>query len=184
MKMSHNCLLEKVKQDLRHVEREIKRQMELLGQYLQQLHKLLPVPSPCSPALCFCCSRQRDPRPWERGSLTARLDMEQELSRMRRSLNGMSNSSHDHKFLALMDVKDFDSKEVTVTVRDGKVKVLAEHKEERTTARAKEYNYRSITKEISLPPGVREDEVTYSLGPNGTVKIAAAHKRCPYLLSC
>uniref|UniRef100_A0A8C4V5Z0 Outer dense fiber protein 1 n=1 Tax=Falco tinnunculus TaxID=100819 RepID=A0A8C4V5Z0_FALTI len=84
-------------------------------------------------------------------------------------------------FLALMDVKDFDPKEVTVTVRDGKVKVLAEHKEERTTARAKEYNYRSITKEISLPPGVREDEVTYSLGPNGTVKIQQSSTVIPLL---
>ncbi|NXL09050.1 ODFP1 protein, partial [Mesembrinibis cayennensis] len=78
-------------------------------------------------------------------------------------LNRMLNSSHDRKLLALMDVEGFDPKEVTVTVKDGKVKVLAEHKEEHTTARGKEYNYKNIVKEISLPPGVSEDEVTYSL---------------------
>ncbi|NXS69596.1 ODFP1 protein, partial [Pandion haliaetus] len=82
---------------------------------------------------------------------------------MQRRLNRMLNSSHDHKLLALVDVKGFDPKEVTVTVKDGKVKVLAEHEEEHTTARGKEYNYRNITKEIILPPGVSKDEVTYSL---------------------
>ncbi|NXQ87546.1 ODFP1 protein, partial [Nyctibius grandis] len=80
-----------------------------------------------------------------------------------RRLNRMLNSSHDQKLLALVDVKGFDPKEVTVTVKDGKVKVSAEHEEEHTTARGKEYNYRNITKEISLPRGVSEDEVTCSL---------------------
>ncbi|NXQ98711.1 ODFP1 protein, partial [Sagittarius serpentarius] len=80
-----------------------------------------------------------------------------------RRRNRLLNSSHNHKLLALMDVKGFDPKEVTVTVKDGKVKVLAEHEEEHTTARGKEYNYRNIRKEISLPPGVSEDEVTCSL---------------------
>ncbi|XP_009275411.1 PREDICTED: outer dense fiber protein 1 [Aptenodytes forsteri] len=101
---------------------------------------------------------------------------------MQRRLNRMLNSSHDHKLLALMDVKGFDPKEVTVTVKDRKVKVLAEHEEEHTTARGKEYNYRNITREISLPPGVSEDEVTYSLGPNSVVKIEMAHKCYPCLL--
>ncbi|NXG71584.1 ODFP1 protein, partial [Baryphthengus martii] len=82
---------------------------------------------------------------------------------MQRRLNRMLNFSHDDKLLASIDVKGFDPKEVTVTVKNGKVKVLAEHEEEHTTARGKEYNYRNITKEISLPPGVSEDEVTYSL---------------------
>ncbi|NXV71325.1 ODFP1 protein, partial [Atlantisia rogersi] len=82
---------------------------------------------------------------------------------VQRRLNRMMNSSHDRRLLALMDVEGFDPKEVTVTVKDGKVKVLAEHEEERTTARGKEYSYRNITREISLPPGVSEDEVTYSL---------------------
>ncbi|NWX04638.1 ODFP1 protein, partial [Caloenas nicobarica] len=65
--------------------------------------------------------------------------------------------------LALIDVEGFDPNDVIVMVKDGKVKVLAEHEEERTTARGKEYNYRNITKQISLPLGVSEDEVTYSL---------------------
>lgn len=103
-------------------------------------------------------------------------------SSMQRRLNSMLNSSHDHKLLALMDVKGFDPKEVTVTVKDRKVKVLAEHEEEHATARGKEYNYRNITREISLPPGVSEDEVTYSLGPNSVVKIEMAHKCYPCLL--
>ncbi|NXW54099.1 ODFP1 protein, partial [Eurystomus gularis] len=82
---------------------------------------------------------------------------------MQRRLNRTLNSSHDHKLLASMDVKGFDPKEVTVTVKDGKVKVSAEHEEEHTSIRGKEYNYRKIMKEISLPPGVSEKEVTYSL---------------------
>ncbi|NWX47072.1 ODFP1 protein, partial [Steatornis caripensis] len=80
-----------------------------------------------------------------------------------RRLNRMSDSSPDHKILALMDVNGFNPKEVTVTVKDRKVKVLAEHEEENTTARGKEYNYRNLTSEVSLPPEVSEDEVTYSL---------------------
>ncbi|NXG62422.1 ODFP1 protein, partial [Hemiprocne comata] len=80
-----------------------------------------------------------------------------------RSLNRTLNSSHDDNLLALMDIKGFDPKEVTVTVKDGKVKVLAEHEEKHTTSRGKEYNYRNMMREISLPLGVREDEVTYSL---------------------
>ncbi|NWI32004.1 ODFP1 protein, partial [Sula dactylatra] len=80
-----------------------------------------------------------------------------------RRLNRMLNSSRDPQLLALIDVEGFDPKEVTVTVKDGKVKVLAEHEEEHTSTRGKAYNYKNITKEISLPPGVSEDEVTYSL---------------------
>ncbi|KAM9643308.1 outer dense fiber protein 1 isoform 1-T1 [Morphnus guianensis] len=102
---------------------------------------------------------------------------------MQGRLNRMLNSSHDHKVLSLIDVKGFDPKEVTVTVKDRKVKVLAEHEEERTTATGKEYNYRNITKEISLPLGVSEDEVTYSLGPNSVVKIEMARKSHPCVLS-
>ncbi|NXE16985.1 ODFP1 protein, partial [Lophotis ruficrista] len=80
-----------------------------------------------------------------------------------RRLNRMLDSSHDHKLLASIDVDGFEPREVTVVVKNGKVKVLAEHEEEHTTARGKEYYYKTITKEISLPPGVSEDEVTYSL---------------------
>uniref|UniRef100_A0A8B9M4Q8 Outer dense fiber protein 1 n=1 Tax=Accipiter nisus TaxID=211598 RepID=A0A8B9M4Q8_9AVES len=100
-------------------------------------------------------------------------------SSMQRRLNRMLNNSHDHKVLSLIDVKGFDPKEVTVTVKDRKVKVLAEHEEEHTTATGTEYNYRNITKEISLPLGVSEDEVTYSLGPNSVVKIEMARKSHP-----
>ncbi|NWU61926.1 ODFP1 protein, partial [Pterocles burchelli] len=83
--------------------------------------------------------------------------------RMHRRLNRTLNSPHDHQLLALVDVSGFDPGEVTVTVKGRKVKVLAEHEEEHTTARGKEYSYRNITREISLPPGVSEGEVTYSL---------------------
>ncbi|NXN30166.1 ODFP1 protein, partial [Nycticryphes semicollaris] len=80
-----------------------------------------------------------------------------------RRLNRELDSSHDNKLLALVDVEGFVPEEVSVTVKDGKVKVLAEHEEELSTIRGKVYNYRNIQKEISLPPGVSEDEVTYSL---------------------
>ncbi|KFQ40291.1 Outer dense fiber protein 1, partial [Mesitornis unicolor] len=82
---------------------------------------------------------------------------------IQRRLNRMLDFSHDHKILAVMDMEGFDPKEVTVIVKDGKVKVLAEHEEEYTTTRGKEYSYRNIRRGISLPPGVSEDEVTYSL---------------------
>ncbi|NXJ64169.1 ODFP1 protein, partial [Rostratula benghalensis] len=82
---------------------------------------------------------------------------------IQRRFNRELDSSHDNKLLALVDVEGFVPEEVTVTVKDGKVKVLAEHEEERTTTRGKVYNYKNIQKEISLPPGVSEDEVTYSL---------------------
>ncbi|NWW47804.1 ODFP1 protein, partial [Pedionomus torquatus] len=82
---------------------------------------------------------------------------------IQRRLNRVLGSSRDDKLLALVDVEGFVPEEVTVTVKDGKVKVLAEHEEERTTTRGKVYNYKNIQKEISLPPGVSEDEVTYSL---------------------
>lgn len=104
-------------------------------------------------------------------------------SSMQRRLNSVLDSSHDDKLLALVDVEGFVPKEITVTVKDGKVKVLAEHREEHTTSRGKEYNYKNIMKEISLPPGVSEDEVTYSLGSNNVVKIKAAHKCYPCLPS-
>ncbi|XP_076185062.1 outer dense fiber protein 1 [Aptenodytes patagonicus] len=178
----HDHFLEDAERDLRQVEREMQRQMLLLDLHLRQLHEELPASCPCSLAPRPCCLRQPDLRPWERRALTARLDVERELGSMQRRLNRMLNSSHDHKLLALMDVKGFDPKEVTVTVKDRKVKVLAEHEEEHTTARGKEYNYRNITREISLPPGVSEDEVTYSLGPNSVVKIEMAHKCYPCLL--
>ncbi|NXU77289.1 ODFP1 protein, partial [Oreotrochilus melanogaster] len=73
------------------------------------------------------------------------------------------DSACDDQLLAMMDMKGFDPKEISVAVKDGKVKVLAEHEEKHTTASGKEYNYRKTMREISLPIGVREDDVTYSL---------------------
>ncbi|NWU05726.1 ODFP1 protein, partial [Cephalopterus ornatus] len=75
----------------------------------------------------------------------------------------MLNSSHNRNHLALIDVKGFDPKDVSVKVEDGKVTVLAEHREERNTSVSKTCNYRKFMKEFNLPPGVSEDEVTYSL---------------------
>ncbi|KAM6410656.1 outer dense fiber protein 1 [Pluvialis apricaria] len=179
----HNRLLEAAERDLRQAEREMQRQMRHLDLHLQQLREELPVSCLRSPAPRPCCLCQPDPCTWERRALTARLDVERELSSMQRRLNMMLNSFHDHKLLALVDVKGFVPREVTVIVKDGKVKVLAEHKEEYTTTRGKVCNYRNFTKEISLPPGVSEDEVTYSLGSNNVVKIETAHKCYPRLPS-
>ncbi|XP_009636610.2 outer dense fiber protein 1 [Egretta garzetta] len=179
----HDRLLEDARQDFRQAEREMQRQMRLLDLHVRQLCEELPASCPRSLALHPCCLHQPGLCPWEGRALTARLDVERELGSMRRSLNRMLDSSHDHKLLALMDVEGFDPNEVTVTVKDGKVKVLAEHEEEHTTARGKEYNYKNIKKEISLPPGVSEDEVTCSLGPNNVMKIETAGKCYPCALS-
>ncbi|NXC40002.1 ODFP1 protein, partial [Penelope pileata] len=81
---------------------------------------------------------------------------------MQRKLNRMRNA-RERKVLAVMDVEGFDPEDVVVTVKDRKVHVLAEHEEAHTTARGNEYNYKNIKKEISLPLGVSEDEVMYSL---------------------
>ncbi|XP_074941909.1 outer dense fiber protein 1 [Phalacrocorax aristotelis] len=179
----HDRLLEDAKKDLKQAEREMQRQMRLMDLHLRQLHEKLPVSCLCSPARCPCCLHQPSRHPWERMALTTRLDVEQDLGSMQRRLNRVLNSSHDRKLLALMDVEGFDPKEVTVTVKDGKVKVLAEHEEEHTTTKGKTYNYKNITKEVSLPPGVSEDEVTYSLEPNSIVKIEIARKCYPCSLS-
>ncbi|NWH91748.1 ODFP1 protein, partial [Aegithalos caudatus] len=64
--------------------------------------------------------------------------------------------------LALVDVKGFDPKDVTVVMKDGKVTVSAECKEEHNTCMGKTRSYRKYTKQFSLPPGC-EKEVTYSL---------------------
>ncbi|XP_062426434.1 outer dense fiber protein 1 [Rhea pennata] len=192
--------LEDAKRDLRRADREIKRQLRVLDLRLQ-LHRLcdeLPPRCPCSCRLhpLCCCGPHLCPRclceplcrasclaAWERKLLQAQLDMERELASTRRRLNKMLNSAHDHKLLALMDVKGFEPDEVTVKVKDGKVKVLAEHEEEYSTVRGKEYNYKNIRKEINLPPGVDEDEVMYSVGSNSVVKIETPRKCYPCLMS-
>ncbi|XP_074880371.1 outer dense fiber protein 1 [Buteo buteo] len=180
----HDRLWEEVERDLRRVTSEMRRQMRLMDLQLRQLCQEPPASGLRGPSLrpC-CCLRQPDARPGEGTALTARLDVERELDSMQRRLNRMLNSCRDHKVLSLINVKGFDPEEVTVTVKDRKVKVLAEHEEEHTTATGTEYNYRNITKEISLPLGVSEDEVTYSLGPDSVVKIEMARRSHPCVLS-
>ncbi|NXA89193.1 ODFP1 protein, partial [Melanocharis versteri] len=78
-------------------------------------------------------------------------------------LGMMLNSSRSQNQLALVDVKGFDPRDITVMVKDGKVTVSAERKEERNTCMGKTYNYRRFMKEFSLPRGVDENEVTYSV---------------------
>ncbi|NXB44138.1 ODFP1 protein, partial [Leucopsar rothschildi] len=56
--------------------------------------------------------------------------------------------------------KCFDPRDVCVSVKDGKVTVSAEHKDECNTGLSKSCSYKRYTKEFSLPPG--EEEVTYS----------------------
>ncbi|NXN97879.1 ODFP1 protein, partial [Rhinopomastus cyanomelas] len=80
-----------------------------------------------------------------------------------RTLDPALNSSHDQNLLTSMDLEGFDPKEISVTVKDGKVRVLAEHEEDHTITNGREYKYEKMMKEITLPPGVSEDEVTYSV---------------------
>ncbi|CAM5089089.1 unnamed protein product [Eretmochelys imbricata] len=201
--MSLCCrFLEDAKRDLRKADREIRRQIRLMDMHPHYL---------CNPLLhphCLCdihlhphCECEVHPYPhclcaihphchppscltvWEKKAIKAKLEAERELDSIRRRVNRMLNSRHDHKLLALMDVKGFDPEEVTVKVKDGKVKVSAEHEEEHRTLRGKEYNYTNLTKEISLPPGVHEEEVMYTVGPSSMVKIETPRKCFPCLLS-
>ncbi|OPJ83730.1 outer dense fiber protein 1 [Patagioenas fasciata] len=178
----HCCLLEDAKCDLRQAEREMRKQLKLMHSEVQQLCEELPAPCLRRLAGRHCCLHQRDTCPWERWTLTSRVDVEQEPASMRKRLRRLCKCSHDHELLALIDVEGFDPNDIIVMVKDRKVKVLAEHEEEHTTARGKEYNYRNITKQISLPPGVSEDEVTYSLAPDNIMKIETTHNCCPCLL--
>ncbi|NXI08093.1 ODFP1 protein, partial [Irena cyanogastra] len=73
------------------------------------------------------------------------------------------NSCSTPNSLALIDVKGFDPRDITVTVKDGKVTVSAERKLECNTGLTKTCNYKKFVKEFSLPPGVDEKEVTYSV---------------------
>ncbi|OWK50105.1 Outer dense fiber protein 1 [Lonchura striata] len=76
---------------------------------------------------------------------------------------GMMLNSCSGKNLALIDVKGFDPKDITVTVKDGKVTVSAERKVECSTGFTKTCNYKRFVKEFCLPPGVDDKEVTYSV---------------------
>ncbi|NXR66198.1 ODFP1 protein, partial [Rhadina sibilatrix] len=83
-------------------------------------------------------------------------------SRLRR-LGMMLSSSCCHSPLSLIDVKGFDPKDVCVTMKDGRVTVSAERKEECNTCTGKRCCYRKYMKEFSLPPSCCDKEVTYSV---------------------
>ncbi|NXP93582.1 ODFP1 protein, partial [Passerina amoena] len=76
---------------------------------------------------------------------------------------GMMLNSCSGQNLALIDVKGFDPRDITVTVKDGKVTVAAERKVECNTGLSKTSNYKKFVKEFCLPPGVCDQEVTYSV---------------------
>uniref|UniRef100_A0A8B9QT92 Outer dense fiber protein 1 n=1 Tax=Anas platyrhynchos TaxID=8839 RepID=A0A8B9QT92_ANAPL len=183
-----NHVLEDAEWDLRQAEREMQRQVRLLDRQLRHL----PLPHPPCPCL----------RPRGTSShlveltvshlllLASELPTHSPTSRsarrcscfhcsIQRRSNRLPCASRDRNVLAVMDMKGFDPEEVSVKVKDRKVQVLAEHEEAHTSARGREYNYKNVRKEISLPPGVREDEVTYSVGSNRIMKIETAHKHCP-----
>ncbi|XP_027306081.1 outer dense fiber protein 1 [Anas platyrhynchos] len=182
-----NHVLEDAEWDLRQAEREMQRQVRLLDRQLRHLREELPPCCTCSPLPhppCPCLRpRGTSSHLAERGrALPATVDIEQELVSIQRRSNRLPCASRDRNVLAVMDMKGFDPEEVSVKVKDRKVQVLAEHEEAHTSARGREYNYKNVRKEISLPPGVREDEVTYSVGSNRIMKIETAHKHCPCLM--
>lgn len=82
--------------------------------------------------------------------------------------------------LALIDVKGFDPRDITVTVKDGKVTVSAERKVECNTGCSKTSNYKKFVKEFSLPPGVCDKEVTYSVEPKCLPPPKCCSYLCPY----
>uniref|UniRef100_A0A8C9LFL3 Outer dense fiber protein 1 n=1 Tax=Pavo cristatus TaxID=9049 RepID=A0A8C9LFL3_PAVCR len=172
-----SSFLEDHEWDFKQMERMMQRQMQLLDRHLQELREELLPCCPCGhlpPPSCLCSW----PRTASSRAVTAIRDVERDLASVRRKLNRMCNASQDRKVLAVMDVRGFDPEEVTVTVKDRKVQVLAEHEEAHTTAQRKEYNYRKVRKEITLPPGVSEDEVMYSVGPDSVVKIETPTAWC------
>ncbi|XP_028592197.1 outer dense fiber protein 1 [Podarcis muralis] len=182
--------LEAVRRDLRRTDREIKKRLRLMD--MSCCPKSCEVQATClcdislHPHCCcllhpyphclcdiLCCRPCRPPclTPLERKAIRAKIEAEQELARIRRRITKMMAACSRPKLLALMDVKGFDPEDITVRVQDGKVKVSAEHEEEFKTCRGKEYNYSTVTKEICLPPGVCENEVTYTIGPCSLVRI-------------
>ncbi|XP_015475727.1 outer dense fiber protein 1 [Parus major] len=157
--------------------RQIQKQMRLLDLRLQMLRDRLCAARHHRCALCCCMHPPRCPG---RRALSARQDLERRLDRTRR-LGMMLSSSCSQNNLSLIDVKGFDPKEITVVVKDGKVTVAAERKEEHNTCMGKISSYKKYMKEFSLPPGVSEKEVTYSVESNNIVE---PPKCCPYLCNC
>ncbi|XP_023776445.1 outer dense fiber protein 1 [Cyanistes caeruleus] len=157
--------------------RQIQKQMSLLDLRLQMLRDRLCAARHHRCALCCCMHPPRCPA---RRALSARQDLERRLDRTRR-LGMMLNSCCNQNCLSLINVKGFDPKEITVVVKDGKVTVAAERKEEHNTCMGKISSYKKYMKEFSLPPGVSEKEVTYSVESNNIVE---PPKCCPYLCNC
>ncbi|XP_044277679.1 outer dense fiber protein 1 [Varanus komodoensis] len=194
--------LETVRRDLRRTDREIKRRLKLMELHCCHRYCGLHSHCLCDIALhphccclmhpyphCLCdilCSRPCRPlclTALERKAIRAKIEAEQELARIRRRVTKMLATCSRPKLLALMDVKGFEPEDITVKVQDGKVKVSAEHEEEFKTCTGKEYNYSTVTKEICLPPGVSENEVTYTIGPTSLVRIESPGSVPPCLLS-
>ncbi|XP_042321127.1 outer dense fiber protein 1 [Sceloporus undulatus] len=194
--------LEAVRRDLRRKDREIKRRLRLIDMHC--CHRYCDIHTSCLCDInlhphcccllhpyphCMCdilCCRPCPPiclTSLERKAIRAKIEAEQELARIRRRVTKMLTTCTRPKLLALMDVKGFDPEDITVKVQDGKVKVSAEHEEEFKTCRGKEYNYSTVTKEICLPPGVSEKEVTYTIGPTSLVRIESPGSVPPCLLS-
>ncbi|CAN8183786.1 unnamed protein product, partial [Coccothraustes coccothraustes] len=143
---------ERVQEDSMQNLRHINRQMRLLDLRLQLLRERL-----CSARLnrCLfsCCCL---PQPYfRRRCIAARNERTKRLGMMLNSSSGQN--------LALIDVKGFDPRDITVTVKDGKVTVSAERKVECNTGCSKTSNYKKFVKEFCLPPGVCDKEVTYSV---------------------
>ncbi|NXS80791.1 ODFP1 protein, partial [Erpornis zantholeuca] len=78
-------------------------------------------------------------------------------SRLRR-LGMMLSSCRSHSHLALCDAKCCDPCDPCVTVKDGKVTVSSEHKEEHDCLLGQSCHHTRCLKEFSLPPC--DDEVT------------------------
>ncbi|XP_051641314.1 outer dense fiber protein 1 [Manacus candei] len=174
---ARGCFPEDTSQHLRRIQRQV-RLLDLRLQLLRE--KLLAARLQRMMTRHRCCLQLPEPRPPARRALPARLDVERRVNRIQRFSRTL-NSSHSQCHLALIDMKDFEPRDVSVEVKDGKVTVLAEHREERNTPVLKTCNYRKFMKEFNLPPGVSDDEVTYSLESNSVMKIETAPKGCPQL---
>ncbi|RMC15081.1 hypothetical protein DUI87_07261 [Hirundo rustica rustica] len=161
--------------------RHIQRQMKMLDMRLQLIRDRLCVARLQRCALPCCCLHHC--RHLARKALCARLDLERRLDRIRR-LGMMLSSSCCPSPLALIDVKGFDPRDVTVTMKDGKVTVSAERKEECNTCMGRTSSYRKYMKEFCLPPAGCEKEVTYSVKSDSLTEIVAEPKCCTYLCNC
>ncbi|RLW13067.1 hypothetical protein DV515_00000452 [Chloebia gouldiae] len=143
--MSTHCYFET--ENLRHIQRQM-RMMDLRLQLLRE--KLCAARLHRCALSCYCA-----PQPCFRRRCISRSERTKRLGMMLNSCSG--------KNLALIDVKGFDPRDITVTVKDGKVTVSAERKVECNTGFTKTCNYKKFVKEFCLPPGVDDKEVTYSV---------------------